>query len=96
MNVSNFAHALLAMICQAAVALIALCAGFDVVSAYTIGGALAVGFYWGREVAQVERKAGTPPWWSGFDVRNWSADNWGDFLMPLAACVFVATFFANV
>ncbi len=96
MNLSNFAHAILALICQSVIALAALSLGFDAVSAYTIGGALAVGFYWGREVAQVERKAGGSPWWIGFDFRKWSADNWGDFLTPLAACAFLATFFAHI
>ena len=52
-----------------------------------LGGLIAIGFYWGREVAQVERHAGTPPWWSGFDPRNWSEDNAGDFLAPLIACM---------
>lgn len=52
-----------------------------------LGGLIAIGFYWGREVAQVERHAGVPPWWSGFNPRNWKADNWGDFLFPLVACV---------
>ena len=59
-----------------------------------MGGLLAVGFYWGREVAQAERKAGTPPWWSGFDVRKWSLDAKLDLLFPVIACtcVCVATY----
>lgn len=90
MNISNFAHAGLALLCQAVVALCLWCfCGFEPLASALMGGLLAVGFYWGREVAQVERHAGTPPWWSGFDLRNWSADNAGDFFTPLVFCALV-------
>lgn len=83
---SHLAHAGLALACQIVTALIAAALGAELFTAAVMGGLLAVGFYWGREVAQAERKAGTPPWWSGFNPKNWSADNWGDFLAPLVAC----------
>lgn len=50
------------------------------------GGFLGVGFYWGREVAQAERKLGTPPWWSGLDIRKWSQDAVLDLVCPLVVC----------
>ena len=96
MNSSNFAHAALAVSAQVIIMLFGMIFGASAIAGAICGGFFAVGFYFGREVAQAERKAGGSPWWVGFDVRKWSADNWGDFLMPLAACVFVATFFANV
>ena len=90
MNISNFAHAGLAVLCQLFVALIAVSFfGFDVVSAATIGGALSAGFYWGREVDQNERKRGTPPWWSGFNFKYWSLDSKLDLLFPVVAVIAV-------
>lgn len=89
MNLSNFAHAGLAVACQTIVGLIAWACGASLFEASVMGGLLAVGFYWGREVAQAERKAGTPPWWSGFDVRKWSQDAILDLVAPAVACVIV-------
>lgn len=51
-----------------------------------MGGLLAVGFYWGREVDQNERKRGTPPWWSGFVMTKWSTDSVLDLVFPIVAC----------
>ena len=75
-------------------ALMATALGADLLSAVVMGGLFAVGFYFGREVAQAERKAGTPPWWSGFDGRKWSLDAKLDLLFPVIVCagVCVATY----
>lgn len=86
---SHIAHAGLALAAQIVVALVALLFSASLLAASVMGALLAVGFYWGREVAQVERRVGTPPWWSGFDPRDWEPDNWGDFLAPLATVVLV-------
>lgn len=94
MNESNFAHAGLALLAQMMTALMATALGADLLSAVVMGGLFAVGFYFGREVAQAERKAGTPPWWSGFEVRKWSGDAKLDLLFPVIVCagVCVATY----
>lgn len=86
MNESNFAHAGLALLAQMMTALMATALGADLLSAVVMGGLFAVGFYFGREVAQAERKAGTPPWWSGFDGRKWSLDAKLDLLFPVIVC----------
>lgn len=86
MNVSNLAHAGLAVVFQLVVAFFAMLFGFgDVVRCLFLGALFAVGFYFGREVAQHERKAGTPPWWSGFRVFDWSKDAVLDFVFPVVA-----------
>ena len=94
MNESNFAHAGLALLAQMMTALMATALGADLLSAVVMGGLFAVGFYFGREVAQAQRKAGTPRWWSGFDVRKWSLDAKLDLLFPVIVCagVCVATY----
>lgn len=84
---SHLAHAGLSLATQLVIGLTAFFLGVSLFDSSVMGGLFAIGFYWGREVAQVERHAGTPPWWSGFNPRNWKADNWGDFLFPLVACV---------
>lgn len=90
MNISNFAHAGLALAFQFIVAAIAFFfGGATLVASLVMGAMLGIGFYWGREVAQSERKLGTPPWWIGFDVRLWSVDAIFDFVCPLIACVAV-------
>ena len=93
---SHLSHAGLALACQIVTALIAAALGADLFTGTLLGALLAIGFYWGREVAQVERHAGTPPWWSGFDPRNWKADNWGDFLAPLIASGVVCAIAAAI
>ena len=90
MNASNFAHACLALAFQLITALIATAFGAELFEAVVMGALLAVGFYLGREVAQAERKAGTPPWWSGFIMTKWSRDAIFDLLFPVIACGFVA------
>lgn len=86
MNLSNVLHAGLALLMQAIVAGAAIGLGEDAVAAAAMGGFLGVGFYWGREVAQAERKLGTPPWWSGLDIRKWSQDAVLDLVCPLVVC----------
>lgn len=90
MNTSNFYHACLAVFSQVVIASAAtLSFGIPMGVAYFIGGMFSVGFYFGREVAQAERKAGTPPWWSGLVITHWSRDAVFDFVCPLAACTAV-------
>lgn len=90
MNASNFAHACLALAFQLITALIATTFGVELFEAFVMGALFAVGFYFGREVTQTERKIGTPPWWSGFIVTKWSRDAIFDLLFPVIACGFVA------
>lgn len=91
MNSTNLYHSALALACQAAVAFALRLVGVDTTTACAMGGLLAAGFYWGREVAQAEAKAGGTPWWIGFDVTKWSADAICDLAFPLAACALVTT-----
>lgn len=86
MNLSNLSHAALALAAQVVIGMLAYACGSSIVSASVIGGCFAVGFYFGREVAQAERKAGTPPWWSGFVMTKWSQDAIFDLLCPVVAC----------
>lgn len=95
MNLSNLSHAALALSAQVVIGMLAYACGSSIVSASVIGGCFVVGFYFGREVAQAERKAGTPPWWSGFIMTRWSWDAIFDLLCPAVACsalVLVAVF----
>ena len=85
MNSSNFSHAGLALAAQQIIALMALALGASLFWGEAVGATFGIGFYFGREVAQVERKLGTPPWWSGFRFSHWSVDNRWDFLCPTAA-----------
>lgn len=87
MNMSNLAHALLALVMQLSIGAMGMAFGVPGEMATMFGGLFAVGFYFGREVAQAERKAGTPPWWSGFLVTKWGKDAVFDLLCPAAACV---------
>ena len=56
MNLSNVLHAGLALLMQAIVAGAASGLGVDAVAAAAMGAFLGIGVYWGREVAQSERK----------------------------------------
>ena len=89
MNITNLTHALLAVACQLAVATVLWIVGIDFTTACAMGGLLAVGFYWGREVTQAEAKSGGTPWWIGFDFRLWSQDSIYDLVMPVGACLLV-------
>lgn len=89
MNASNFYHALLAVACQLIVATALWIVGIDFPTACAMGGLLAVGFYWGREVTQVETKSGGTPWWIGFDFRLWSLDSIFDLAVPVGACLLL-------
>lgn len=92
MNLSNLAHGGLALAAQIITALIALAFGADLFTGTLLGALLAIGFYWGREVAQAERKAGGTPWWIGFDVRMWSDDALLDLAVPVAFCCAASAF----
>lgn len=83
MNKSNFAHALLAVGFQAICVFIAWLFGVSLLVTAMASGSVASSFYFAREVTQAERKAGTPPWYSGFLPKNWSKDNFFDFVTPL-------------
>lgn len=89
MNITNVYHTLLAIACQIVVAVSLRLVGVDFTTACSMGGLLAVGFYFGREVAQSENKVGRNPWWIGFDMRLWSVDALCDFLFPVVACAVV-------
>ena len=89
MNITNLTHALLAISCQLVAATALWIVGTDFTTACAMGGLLAVGFYWGREVAQAEAKAGGAPWWIGFDATKWSTDAIYDLVFPLVACTLV-------
>lgn len=89
MNITNLTHALLAVVCQLVVAAALWIVGIDFTTACAMGGLLAVGFYWGREVTQAEAKAGGTPWWIGFDFRLWSLDSIFDLALPVGACLLV-------
>lgn len=89
MNITNLFHAAFAVVCQLAVTTVLWLVGVDTTTACAMGGLLAVGFYWGREVAQAEAKSGGTPWWVGFDFRLWSQDSIYDLAMPVGACLIV-------
>ena len=89
MNSSNFSHAGLALAAQQIIALMALALGASLFIGELVGAVFGISFYFGREVAQVELKLGTPPWWSGFRFSQWSTDNIWDFLCPVIACLAV-------
>lgn len=89
MNITNLTHALLAVACQLAVATVLWIIGVDFTTSCAMGGLLAVGFYWGREVTQVETKSGGTSWWIGFDIRQWSQDSIYDLAMPVGACLLL-------
>ena len=86
MNSSNFAHALLAVWMQFLIAIVVHLLGEPLFESMLVGAFLSIGFYFGREVAQHERKVGTPPWWSGFKINEWSKDAILDFVAPTIAC----------
>lgn len=89
MNLTNFAHAGLALAVQAVTALIAFAFGASFLTGLTMGALLAVGFYLGREVTQAEVKAGGDPWYIGFEIRLWSKDAIYDLIVPTVACLLV-------
>lgn len=82
---SSILHAGLVIICQ--IFFMLFCEIFlntiSPVLAIIFGSLFGVGFYFGREVAQHERKVGTPPWYSGFKIWEWSLDSKLDLLFPL-------------
>ena len=89
MNITNLFHAVLAVVCQLVVATALWLIGIDYTTACAMGGLLAVGFYFGREVTQAEAKAGGSPWWVGFDIRKWSKDSIYDLVFPTVVCTII-------
>lgn len=89
MNLSNFAHAGIALSFQIVAGLIVWVLGAGPFAASVMGGLFAVGFYFGREVAQAEHKAGGSPWYVGFKVTDWTTDAKLDLLCPLIVCCVV-------
>lgn len=89
MNLTNFSHVFLALLCQLAIASVLWIFGVDFSIGSTMGGLLAIGFYLGREVTQAEIKAGGSTWWIGFDIRKWSQDSIYDLVFPAVACTIV-------
>lgn len=89
MNITNLFHAVLAVACQLVAATALWIVGIDFTTACAMGGLLAVGFYWGREVTQAEVRAGGDPWYIGFEIRLWSKDAIYDLVVPTVACLLV-------
>lgn len=89
MNISNLSHAGLAVFTQVFFTTLLAFFGIPLLHGAVIGGVFSTGFYFGREVAQHERKVGTPPWWSGFKIKDWSKDAVLDFVTPTIACTLV-------
>lgn len=89
MNDTNFYHAILATIFQGVVSIVMIILGSTIVSAFISGGLFAIGFYFGREVTQHEKKIGTPPWYNGFKIWEWSLDSKLDLLFPIVATCLV-------
>ncbi|CAH0495769.1 hypothetical protein [Novosphingobium sp. CECT 9465] len=64
------------------------------------GAALACGYFIGRELAQAEYRwieqfgkglRANLPWWGAFDLRVWpKADQWADWIGPIAATTTAA------
>lgn len=88
MNITNVEHAIYALLMQGAVVLLFWRTGL--MSSTAIGGALASGFFIGREHAQREYRIGDPSLlkpWEAFDIWNWSTDAQLDLLFPIGAVV---------
>lgn len=92
MNISHLYHGLLSVGFQAVFGLLLWLLPFQCDPnffgfSFFASGCVSVGFYWGREVAQNERKQGGSPWWIGFDIRLWALDSVLDLLSPIAFCI---------
>ena len=90
---SNLSHAFLVVLCQAFSLLFCSISipSLPIVLSCTLGSLFGVGFYLGREVAQHERKMGTPPWYSGFKFWEWSLDSKLDLLFPIIVGILSPT-----
>lgn len=95
MNLSNFTHAVLALLAQAGIGLST--------GNWWAGAAFGGAFYFGREVAQFEatrlmhfgKRASLfdgegMPWYEGFKVFQWSKDGLLDLAVPVLAVCAVA------
>lgn len=91
MNMSNFVHATIAVIMQAAIYIMTLNPWY--------GFAVAAGLFWGREHDQkqhnIAKQLGCTikdlNWYDGADMTKWSKDSLLDFFFP-----FVATFVMGI
>jgi len=89
---SLFEHALVALLLQVAIGLMT--------RQWWAGAALACGYFLGRELAQAEYRwieqfghglRANMPWWGAFDLRVWpKADQWADWIGPVAATCALA------
>ena len=97
-NASNWSHAGLAVGAQLVLAIIfALLTPWSFVTALCVGGAFSIGFYYGREVDQVEKNHNRTPWWIGFKWSLWGEDARMDFICPtVAVLVVIALWSAGV
>lgn len=96
-NNSNFAHAGLAVAAQIILALILVfLAPWSFTACLTVGAAFSIGFYYGREVDQVEKKYNRTPWWVGFKWSLWTTDGKFDFIFPLVMCLLVIGIWVGV
>ena len=89
MNLTNISHIVLAITFQIIIACVYIFFGLDTATSYLCGGLFSIGFYFGREVAQVEAKHNSNPWWIGFNFKLWSKDSLLDFICPTIACIIV-------
>ena len=65
-----------------------------------LGAGIASAYFLGREIAQAEYRwiehfggglRANMPWWGPFDLRVWvTADQWADWIGPLAATTLIA------
>lgn len=89
-NQSNLAHAGLAVGAQLVLAVIfALLAPWSFTACLSVGAAFSIGFYYGREVDQVEKNHNRTPWWIGFKWSLWGEDARMDFICPTVAVLAV-------
>ena len=83
--ISSISHAALVVILQLLFLIICgyLFPSMSIVMSCSLGSLFGVGFYFGREITQHERKVGIPPWYNGFKIWEWSLDSKLDLLFPL-------------
>lgn len=94
---TSFGHGLLALLLQIGVAGPLWLMGQTVSASLAIGGALAIGWYWGREKTQWERDEAdrlglvsvVSLWWRGWTPLSWSWDGRLDLIIPVMACAGV-------
>lgn len=107
MSIKDLRHSIVAVAYQwlSATLLLWWVPSMSVWAVWTGYGALAAGFYIGREVAQAEHrciqwfygnKRANAPWYCGLEPRAWNVKSfWWDMTLP-AICVTLATVIASV